>query len=90
MSSSTGVIVADDMTITAKAVVSSVKMPVLSNVHRGTAVYLRFSVSIPTAEVALHKLQRPVRMCRPQPLQCDRCGRLEHATVSCNHERRCW
>lgn len=31
-----------------------------------------------------------MRPCRPRPLQCDRCGGLDHATASCNRDRRCW
>lgn len=91
-SSSTGVIVVDDIAITAETVVSNLEtpVPVQSAFRRGTAVYLRFSTSTPPAEVALHKLRRPVRVCRPRPLQCGRCGRLDHATASCDRERRCW
>lgn len=91
-SRSTGVIVVDDETITTEDIVACLETPVAvqSAVRRGTAVYLRFAAPIPPAEVALYKRRRPVRPCKPRPLQCGKCGRLDHATASCNRERRCW
>lgn len=91
-SSSTGVIVVDDATITAETIASSLEspVPVQSAVRRGSTVYLRFLAPVPPAEVALHKLRRLVRPCQPRPLQCGRCGGLDHATVSCIRERKCW
>lgn len=56
-SSSTDVIVVNDLMITAEAVIASLEtpVPVQSAVRRGSEVYLHFSAPIPPAEVVLHK-----------------------------------
>lgn len=53
------------------------------------AVLLEFAAPNPPPFLAVFKLLLPVRGCRPRPVQCARCGRLDHVTVCCRAGERC-
>lgn len=58
--------------------------------HRcGSAVQIRFGAAQPPPYVNLYKLRMPVRAARPRPIQCRKCGRLDHVTASCILSQRC-
>lgn len=52
-------------------------------------VLVKFAGPAPPAYVCLWKLRLGVHACRPRPLQCTKCGRLDHATACCRGPARC-
>lgn len=89
---SRGLIFGVDPQLTSDEIMANVKSDVPiseTSRQRNGAVVMHFAGPVPPAFVAVYKLLLPVRACRPRPVQCGRCGRLDHVTAGCKGTVRC-
>lgn len=91
-SASRGLVFGVDPSLTPADIMEGAESAVpIAGVERlqSSAVLIQFAGPVPPTCIHIWKLRLGVRACRPRPLQCGRCGRLDHATACCRGPARC-